>query len=979
MEALAVQLQDGNDQHVKSDKGSYTDKSDSSSGHGKGNDINTNISNGSSSNDNNNNLSWAENYALERTKTPATPVIQNLLHKKHMERLQGKVDDDDDDVVAHIRSRRATAGVKCPSCGRVGYYRINCPSCQANTPVTIDIVNDSWRPITPDDVRQQKLEQDKLEDPVYQMEQAKFKKESEVKTKTGLGNASWFWKKDDFVWQYYDEPLPEAYDNKREGKVGRALNARGGGGILDFSTASVDDVMSYYNATENKAVASGNTFIPGKLKTMKDKEIERTKADITAGASAVALADSLKNTFGGSVSGRKGGYVSVKEIEEGLKNEFEDKNANKKQAMLETGAFVWDADSLHSDSIGVGGEGSVTGNTDFIASASLDDNSSTTANTNTSTGIGANGSHDTHSNTGNNDKMNRTRAESNLHLVLHRLVAIVKKELSNLVPDFASSILQPPNTKIGKKYYNNAIFKEHKEYFKKQMVKAEKSVHNHQFMGNYRPNDKLQYSFDRTYHKNNSDLINHQKAVYEPMTGKHNNLHGVHNWLSVLGKHDKYATTGRAAENAAKRLEKAFKDQGKWVGMQGKFMKQKKDRCLHLLSILEEEISNDEKREIEIYGLKGKEFKKRTRELVKERSETADRVMRIMTSYNLIPGVEVADYLSYTVELGRKCGVKEGKGKVKRRKKRGGGDEEKRKRREERRAKRKEKIAKLLEEKRLAGRRGAATDAKAGKKKKRRKKRGMTVDGKEIELSESESCSSTDSSTSESSESSSDSSGGDSSDEESENEKQVVRKANKNTNDGNAEYGGRVGVKKRTQKLKRVRGRIMSKAMAERTKLARHLSLHPKDPFVDTYKPHVLGELKLGMGKDGGRTINRNNSKRIVNNFKNAGWESNIRTGNSEKDHGQIPALLTLPDCYETGKRAGGATGNDKGDGERGGGEMEKSYLASKIMQDLRNLQVDKNTGALKRDAVPLYHRVSMDEGETYSDLVGRPFYYFTK
>ena len=118
------------------------------------------------------------------------------------------------------------------------------------------------------------------------------------------------------------------------------------------------------------------------------------------------------------------------------------------------------------------------------------------------------------------------------------------------------------------KYYNDSIFKEHKDYFKKQMVKAEKSIHNHSFMGNYRPTDKMQYCFDRTYHKNNNDLIKHQRKLYEPMTGKHQNLHGVHNWLSVLGKNDKYATTGRAAENAAAKLEKAFKDQGKWVSMQ---------------------------------------------------------------------------------------------------------------------------------------------------------------------------------------------------------------------------------------------------------------------------------------------------------------------------------------------------------------------------------------------------------------------------
>ena len=45
-------------------------------------------------------------------------------------------------------------------------------------------------------------------------------------------------------------------------------------------------------------------------------------------------------------------------------------------------------------------------------------------------------------------------------------------------------------------------------------------------------------------------------------------------------------------------------------------------------------------------------------------------------------------------------------------------------------------------------------------------------------------------------------------------------------------------------------------------------------------------------------------------------------------------------------------------------------------MNDLRASQVDSNTGAVRREAVPLFHRVSMDEGETYSDVLGRPFHY---
>jgi len=248
-------------------------------------------------------------------------------------------------------------------------------------------------------------------------------------------------------------------------------------------------------------------------------------------------------------------------------------------------------------------------------------------------------------------------ALQNLHHVLHRLVAVVKTELGDLVPDFAKSMLQPPSAKLHKNYYPEEVFKEHKTYFKKQMVKQESAVHNHQFVGNYRLPDKLEYCFDRKVHKNADVARASHKKMHTEFEGRHMSLHGVYDWLSVLGKNDKYATTGRAAERAAMKLDKAFKDQKAWVESQEKHMVQRRERCVHLLTLFEEELLTDEKREIELMGLKGKQFGKRTRELVKERSETADRVMRIMMEYNFLPGVEIADYLSYTVALAKKCGA----------------------------------------------------------------------------------------------------------------------------------------------------------------------------------------------------------------------------------------------------------------------------------------------------------------------------------
>ena len=174
-------------------------------------------------------LSWADSYALERTKTPATPVVQNLLHLRHSMNPE-------ENSSAALRSRRATAGIKCPQCGKVGYYRVNCPDCQSASPVKIDVINDSWQPTTPPHIRQQRQLKAHRESAETQIEQSTFKKVSEVKTKSGLGGSSWFWKKDEVVWQYDEEVLPEAYNNKsKDGKVGRQnKTGRGGGGDFEL-------------------------------------------------------------------------------------------------------------------------------------------------------------------------------------------------------------------------------------------------------------------------------------------------------------------------------------------------------------------------------------------------------------------------------------------------------------------------------------------------------------------------------------------------------------------------------------------------------------------------------------------------------------------------------------------------------------------------------------------------------------------------
>jgi hypothetical protein len=154
--------------------------------------------------------------------------------------------------------------------------------------------------------------------------------------------------------------------------------------------------------------------------------------------------------------------------------------------MLENGTFTWDAMSIHDDDAAAGNG----------APSELFNNSVTTGSKSYAAGA-------TTTAPAAERTLQRTRAEANLHHVLHRLVAIVNAELKALVPSFSSSILQAPNARTADRaeFYSKEVFKEHKSYFKKLMIKKENSVHNHQFKGNYRVPDKLQYCFDRSFHK----------------------------------------------------------------------------------------------------------------------------------------------------------------------------------------------------------------------------------------------------------------------------------------------------------------------------------------------------------------------------------------------------------------------------------------------------------------------------------------------
>jgi hypothetical protein len=127
--------------------------------------------------------------------------------------------------------------------------------------------------------------------------------------------------------------------------------------------------------------------------------------------------------------------------------------------------------------------------------------------------------------------------------------------------------------------------------------------------------------------------------------------HSSAQWLSVLATNDQHATHGRDATAQARTLSQAFKGQANWVSAQQALVEHRTARCEHLLHLLRTETIADAAREKKLLEtqIPRKELRKRHAEAAMERSEAADRIMRVLQEYGILSGDEMADYYMYTI------------------------------------------------------------------------------------------------------------------------------------------------------------------------------------------------------------------------------------------------------------------------------------------------------------------------------------------
>uniref|UniRef100_A0A7S2SSZ4 Uncharacterized protein n=1 Tax=Rhizochromulina marina TaxID=1034831 RepID=A0A7S2SSZ4_9STRA len=249
----------------------------------------------------------------------------------------------------------------------------------------------------------------------------------------------------------------------------------------------------------------------------------------------------------------------------------------------------------------------------------------------------------------------RDSMEHSFHAVLRRLSHLLHHEINNTVPTFPSSMLKPPKGAVHPQFFPNGVWQEDKDYLVTRLDKREDQPRSHQYLGNYRKSDEVVFFADRNpiHGKRAQEKRTARiKTMYTRKKGPLKSIHSSTPWMSVLAKHDKYTDSGRGALLHDLKMKELGAKQQQWVGQQSAMILQRRERCAHLVHLLNQEICTDERRELRMLDneLDARQRKQIMIDVAKERTEAADKIMRIMEEYGMLSGGEAADYLLHSLK-----------------------------------------------------------------------------------------------------------------------------------------------------------------------------------------------------------------------------------------------------------------------------------------------------------------------------------------
>lgn len=260
-------------------------------------------------------------------------------------------------------------------------------------------------------------------------------------------------------------------------------------------------------------------------------------------------------------------------------------------------------------------------------------------------------------------------AKANLSAMLRDVTARVRGEIHRL-KTAELGLFDPFYNSEKERGTPDAVREEHIDYFVKlqdrQAAKEEreKLVAKDQMLG-YKVVDDIEYCFDRSFslkssgkgrksRRSRKDRPGPGGAVRSSQNGK--NTQFERKWLSVLSNSEEEKIRADfAARMHAKRSKfaKSCNEKLEWVKHSRTNQVRRLDKLEHVLRFLEDEQCREIDREMKLF--QSFRDKRETNlleiKIAQERTETADKIMRLLHDYKVISGWEIAHYLKTCNEI----------------------------------------------------------------------------------------------------------------------------------------------------------------------------------------------------------------------------------------------------------------------------------------------------------------------------------------
>ena len=265
------------------------------------------------------------------------------------------------------------------------------------------------------------------------------------------------------------------------------------------------------------------------------------------------------------------------------------------------------------------------------------------------------------------------RETNTLSAVLGTAIACIKRRMRQ--PALIDTLFTGPMDKMRDEFYPAAVKAEDAAYFD---AKAEADEHRHVaapvgwmkrlWHERRHPTDTKGYVFDREYanakerkrqavrDKGPTDGGGQPSIAHLPIAGE--SMHSKLGWRAVHEPHKVPDYTGgpdrmREAVIEAAEASQAIEKQSAWVQMQAQSLQHQRQRFEHLLHVVQSEQAKEIQRsvdELEAGRLPEGQRDSALARVTRERQETADWVIRILTKYDMLSGMEAASYLTSTVK-----------------------------------------------------------------------------------------------------------------------------------------------------------------------------------------------------------------------------------------------------------------------------------------------------------------------------------------